>query len=242
MAVLIPVQIAWVLVVHIQAVTSIVVVDVAPECPEGGELWTDLSPCVALAVGEGGSGRVEPNLVASNMVVKDVIGHSDHVDPTTLSRVLTEPGNSANLPSRADDCVVADDVVHLVAILREDASCSYVPKRVLVDQRLVRSMDRDADLLRVDDCIPLEDALWALTHHVQMQAILPHLVPTPTVLDAGVSHINDAAAHHACGEALQLLIEVIMITCDDYRPFQIHNLGCDLEHVPFDLGEAAPVI
>jgi len=63
---------------------------------------------------------------------------------------------------RANHHIVANGVVHLVAILCEDARSSGVPNRVLVHQSLVAPVHCDAHLLRVDHCIPLEYAFWAL--------------------------------------------------------------------------------
>jgi len=75
-----------------------------------------------------------------------------------------------------------------------------------------------------------------------MEAILPQFVSLPTILKPGVAHIHDAIVQHCCGEAFQIIIEVVTFTGDDDRPLQVHNLSCRLKDVPLDLGKAAHMV
>mmetsp|Transcript_66338 Transcript_66338/g.192201 ORF Transcript_66338/g.192201 Transcript_66338/m.192201 type:complete len:799 (-) Transcript_66338:57-2453(-) len=241
-AVLVANEVPGKLVVQINAVALAVMVDVALELPERSELWADLAPSVALPIRVGGARGVDAVLVARDAIVQEVVGHADHVDARSLDAGLAQPRHSANRPMRAYHDVVADDVVHLVAILDEDPGRAHVPHDVLVDDAAVRAVDGDANLLRVDDGVAGEGALGTRTHQVPMQAVLPHLVAPPAVLDSRVGDRHHALVHHHGRQAFLALLEVVVVAHDDDGTLQVHHLRGHLETLACDLAEPTEVL
>mmetsp|Transcript_2003 Transcript_2003/g.5956 ORF Transcript_2003/g.5956 Transcript_2003/m.5956 type:complete len:390 (+) Transcript_2003:880-2049(+) len=240
--IVVPDEVPGVLVVQVKAIPLVVVVHIAFELSEGRVLRANLAVRVALPVLVGAARRVQAVLIAGDAVVEEVVRHADEINPATLDAGLAEPRHRAHLPPRTNHHVVADDVVHLVAVLRVDARRASVPQDVAVNEGVVGAVDCDSDLLPVDDSVALEDAFRAIAHHVHVQAILAHLVPAAAVLDARVPDIDDARVHHHGGEAFKGFVEVVAVSGDNHRPFEVHNLCRHLERVPFNDLEPAQVV
>ena len=153
-------------------------------------------------------------LMSHHPVPDDIIGHAEHEDAARLLAGLSlllplDPGRIDGahhgllaggprvLHGRADDHVVADGVVHLIAVLGVDAdppgeggeggALLGVPDDVVVHGGGVGAVDGDrrleeegrAHLEGVEEGVPLEEAGGAVVGEVEVHAVPGHHPPPP---------------------------------------------------------------
>mmetsp|Transcript_43758 Transcript_43758/g.115730 ORF Transcript_43758/g.115730 Transcript_43758/m.115730 type:complete len:791 (-) Transcript_43758:163-2535(-) len=240
-AVLVQVQVARELVVHVEAEVGVVVVHVPADDAQGCESRAHPVQRHALPCTVRGAREPRAVQVPHDAVLDDVVVHSDEVDPGALLH-LPEPRHVAHRGRRADHDVLLDRVVHLVPVLGIDAHAPHVPQGVLLHGDVVSAVDRDADLVRVDDRVPLEDAVLAVPREVEVHAVAAHVVALAAVLHAGVADVHDTVPGHDGVDALLGGVEIRVVAGDEHIAVQVHDLRGELELLALDLPEAAEVL
>ena len=69
--------------------------------------------------------------------------------------------------------VVCQRVPHFVAVLQIDVRTTNVVQDVVFDSAVVGPVDDDSALLRIFDCVSLEETIRAVSHLVKMHAVFP---------------------------------------------------------------------
>mmetsp|Transcript_35303 Transcript_35303/g.94016 ORF Transcript_35303/g.94016 Transcript_35303/m.94016 type:complete len:207 (+) Transcript_35303:1588-2208(+) len=200
-----------------------VMVHVATDDAKGRIHDTDLACSLAMPVGPCGAIRPDAVLVTNHPVSDQVVRHANQEDARHLVKVV-QPSDRALLPPRAHDDVVADHVVHLIAVLRVDAHGARVEDDVLVNHRAVCAVHCDADLHRVDDSVPLEDALRTVTEKVEVKTVATHDVALAAVLDASVPDVHDTTVALKHVNALHGVLKVVRIACYEDRALEVDDL------------------
>mmetsp|Transcript_100532 Transcript_100532/g.293061 ORF Transcript_100532/g.293061 Transcript_100532/m.293061 type:complete len:242 (+) Transcript_100532:933-1658(+) len=215
-------------------------VDVVADDAVGREGGADPVRGVAGAEAAVAPGSPDAVLVAYDSVLDQVVGHSNEED--ACEDRLVQPVLRASLVPGADHDVLLDGVVHLVAVLRVDADAPRVEDRVLLHEREVRAVDRDAHLLGLLHGVALEDAAGAVPHPVEVQAVTPKIVPLAAKLYARVADVRVAGAVDASVEALLGLVEVLVVPRDEDAALQVDDLRGHLEARVHHQAVAAPVL
>jgi hypothetical protein len=201
-----------VLVVRVCSKVRAVVIHVSTKYTIWKMFGAHLAICCPLAKVVKVPRREKSMLVAYDVVANDIVGHADSINTDALASVgaLVDAAWSLGtttakfiVPPLADDSIVADHVVHLVAIFDVDADTSVLPKHVGIGQTSVSSMDGDTRLERVYNSIALKQTLRALSDQVEVQTIATNIALLTTVLDASEANdTNTARSHHHCRKPL----------------------------------------
>lgn len=241
-----------VLIVCVRTKIRAIVVHVSTEDAIGEMFGAHLAICFSLAEMMQVPRREKTMLMADDMVSDDIVGHTDCVDTDTFTGIGTLDDAARSLratsakrimPPLTDDGVVADYVVHLVAILNVDADAAVLPQHVGIDQTFVSSMYGNTRLERVYHRVALKHTLLALPKHMEVQTVAANNAILATVLDASVANDADATlTHHHCGKTLASGVEAFVVPGDQNRSLHVYYFCSHLKIVTFDVSIATHAV